>query len=250
MTTNPLILKLQHAGNLTDADIGKLEEISAPRRHVAAKEDIIREGAEPTDVHLVLDGIACRYKMLPDGKRSIAALKIAGDFCDLHAAILGRMDDAVGTLTPCTIVDLPRATIDDLTHNHPRITQALWWATLVDKSILREWLVSMGKRSADRQVAHFFCELLLRHQAVNRATENSFGFPLTQEEMGDILGLSAVHVNRVMQQLKESGLIRQSGRTIIIPNVAALKDYAAFNPNYLHLKDHVAPAPGAPKPTP
>jgi len=234
---SPLVLKLSHGAELSESDRHKLEEVCRNRRQVPAHEDLIREGETPDDVRLVLDGFACRYKVLPDGKRAIAALMIPGDFCDLHVSILGQMDHAIGTLTPCTVVDIPRAVVDDLTDNYPRIRHALWWATLVDEAVLREWLVSMGKRSADRQIAHFFCEMLVRHQTVQRATENSFAFPLTQEELGDMLGLSTVHVNRVMQQLKELGLVRQNSRTLVIPDVDALKAHAAFNPNYLHLRN-------------
>ena len=233
--TNPLVLKLERGAELNDQDRTLLRSITQNSRRLAAREDIIREGDTPDDVHLVLEGFACRYKMLSDGRRQIVAFLIPGDFCDLHVAILGTMDHGLATLTPCTIVDLPRATIEEITFNHPRITRALWWCTLVDEAILREWLVNMGQRPADRQAAHAICELLVRLQTVGRATDNSFELPLTQEELGDALGLSIVHVNRTLQRLREEKLIVFKGKVLSIPDVERLKLFADFDANYLHL---------------
>lgn len=232
---NPLILKLERANALAPEDRARLESIITPTRKFGPREDLIREGEAPDNVHLVLDGFACRYKVLADGKRSIVAFLLPGDFCDLHVAILGQMDHTVAAITLCTIVEIPRATIDDLSVNFPRITRALWWSTLVDEAILQEWLVNIGARASDKKVAHLFCELLVRLQVVGGASENSFSLPLTQEELGDTLGISTVHVNRVLQQLREDGLILQQGRVVTIPDVTRLKDFAGFDPDYLHL---------------
>ena len=220
---------------LTAEDRIRLDSVTRYTRKVGAREDLIREGDEPSQVHLVLDGFACRYKTLPNGRRQIMAFLIPGDFCDFHVAILGTMDHGIATLTPCTMVSIPVETIEDLTTHHPRISRALWWCTLVDEAILREWLVNMGQRPADQQAAHIFCELLVRLQSVGRATDNSYSFPLTQEEFGDALGLSVVHVNRTLQQLRETGFIILRGGTLTIPDVDRLKAFAGFNPNYLHL---------------
>jgi CRP-like cAMP-binding protein len=228
-------MKLEQGGPLGARDRARLEAVVLQTRKVAAREDLISEGETPENVRLVVDGFACRYKVLPDGKRAIVAFLIPGDFCDLHVAILGKMDHAIGAVTPCTIVEIPRSTIDDLTDNYPRIRRALWWATLVDEGILREWLVNMGHRPADKQLAHLFCELLVRFQIVGLGTADSFPFPLTQEELGDTLGISTVHVNRVLQQLREDGMIQLEGRTVTIRDVNKFKAFAEFTPNYLHL---------------
>jgi CRP-like cAMP-binding protein len=236
LLSNPFIRKLEHANTLLDSDRVRLQSVALPTRKIAAREDVIREGDNPENVNLVLEGIACRYKYLPNGRRAIVAFLLPGDFCDLHVAILGSMDHAIGALTPCTIAEIPRTTIDDLTDNWPRIARALWWATLVDEGILREWLVNLGQRPSDRKLAHLFCELQARLQIVGLASENEFPLPLTQEELGDTLGLSTVHVNRVLQQMREDGLIRLQGRTANIPDLARLKEFGEFNPNYLHLQ--------------
>jgi len=176
-----------------------------------------------------------RYKLLPDGGRQIMAYLVPGDFCDLHVSILGEMDHGIGALSACEVAYISRRTVEDLTTNRPAITRALWWATLVDEGTLREWLVNMGRRPADQQMAHLFCELLVRLQSVGLATQTSYEFPLTQAELADTLGVSDVHVNRMLQQLRADGLITLQGKRLTIPDVERLHEFAGFDPNYLHL---------------
>ena len=130
---------------------------------------------------------------------------------------------------------IPRHAILELTHHHPRITHALWWATLVDEATLREWLVNVGQRPALTRVAHFFCELLLRLRAVGLAEDDGCDMPLTQEDLADVFGLTPVHVNRTLQELREAGLIVLRNRRLEIPDAERLKAFCGFNPNYLHL---------------
>lgn len=237
--SNPLVLKLRHGAHLTDEDCAKLQQASARTRQVGKRQDLIQEGDRPEFVQLVLDGFACRYKLLRDGSRQIMALLVPGDFCDLHVAILGEMDHGIATLSPCTIAEISRDTVRDLTLNHPRLAHAFLWATLVDEAVLREWLVNMNQRDADHRMAHLFCELLVRLQMVGLADETSFGLPMTQNELGDLLGLSNVHVNRTLQTLREAGLIEWKSQRLTIPDVARLNAYAEFKPNYLHLTKRV-----------
>lgn len=239
MDTNPLIRKIERVDDWTEADRNLIHRVCETTRIVEARKDLIRQGDRPENVHLVLDGFACRYKMLANGRRHIVAVLIPGDFCDLHVAILGRMDHAIATLTPCTMVQIPRATILELTENHPRIARALWWATLVDEAVLREWLVNLGQRPADERLAHFFCEMLLRLQVVGLASENGCPMPIRQGDLADIFGLTDVHVNRMLQQLREAGLIVLRSRRLEIPDVERLRTFCGFNPDYLHLTPRV-----------
>jgi len=232
---NPLIAKLEHGAKLSDEDRWILDKLTAKTRRVGPHQDTIREGDAPDDVHLIMDGFACRYQILPDGKRHIMAYLVPGDICDFHVAILGKMDHNIGTLTPCTLVEISHETIHDISTKHPNLNRAFWWGTLVDEGILREWLVSLGRRSADQRIAHLFCELLIRLQTVGLANHNSFEMPLTQEELADTLGLSNVHVNRMVMELREKGLITTSGRRLTVHDVARLQEFAQFSPNYLHL---------------
>jgi CRP-like cAMP-binding protein len=157
-----LIRKLSTAGGLTEVDHETLRRASLRSRQIPARQDLTSEEDRPENVHLVLSGFAGRYKILPQGQRYITGLMVPGDFCDLHVAILGEMDHSIATMTPCTVVEIPHTTIQDLTENHPRIAHALWWATLVDEAVLREWLVGMAGREAAERMAHLFCELLLK----------------------------------------------------------------------------------------
>lgn len=245
--SNPLIMKLEYGARLTDEDRAVLQHLTHKTRRVARHADISPEGERPENVHLVMEGFACRYKILAGGRRQIMAFMVPGDFCDLHVAILGEMDHSIGTSWGCTIVDIPRSTIEDLTAYHPRITRALWWATLVDEGTLRAWLVNMGQREADQQMAHLICELFVRLRVVGHVSDNSFEFPITQGDLADTLGITSVHVNRVLQDLRSQGLVEWRSKRLRIPDVEQLMAFAEFDPNYLHLNrrdDAERPVPG------
>lgn len=233
---NPFLRKLTYGADLTAEDRDLLLEVSSNCRAVPARTDLISEGEEPEDVHLVMSGYACRYKILPDGRRQIMAIFVPGDLCDLHVQILGQMDHSIGTLSEATVVDIPPSAMERLLAN-PRINRGLWWMTLVDEGTLREWLVDMGQRGADEQMAHVFCELHLRLRSVGLAEGDSFDLPGTQEDLADLMGITAVHVNRTLAVLRERGLIALSGGRLVIPDVARLRAYGGFDPNYLHLRD-------------
>ena len=232
---NPLIQKLEHGADLNEEDRVKLRSVSAKTRQVNSHKDIITEGDRPDDVRLVMSGFAYRYKILADGNRHIVAYLVPGDFCDLHVAILGAMDHSIATLSPCEIVEIPRTTIEDLTTNHPRIIRALWWATLVDAAITREWLVNVAQRSAEARIAHLFCELHVRLNLVGLVKGERFELPLTQREIGDTMGLSTVHVNRCLQELRGHGLIVLQSKTLKVLDIGRLRAFAGFNSDYLHL---------------
>jgi CRP-like cAMP-binding protein len=150
---NPLVAKLERGARLTDEDQQVLEKLTTKARRVGSHQDIIREGDEPDDVHLIMEGFACRYEIPPDGKRHIMAHLVPGNICDFHVAILGEMDHNIGTLNACTFVEIPHETIHAISTKHPNLNRAFWWCTLVDEGILREWLVSLGRRSADQRIA-------------------------------------------------------------------------------------------------
>ena len=232
----PVALKLRSGSDLTAGDIAALDGLLVNLRQLNARDDIVGDGDARGAVHVILDGIACRYKVTSGGRRAITAYLLPGDFCDLHVSVLGRMDHSIGALTSCLVADFPQALLDDLMQTRPRIAKALWWTTLVDEAILREWLVNVSARPSDRKLAHLLCELRLRLEVVGLATPRGMKLPITQEELGDTLGISSVHVNRVFQQLKQDGLVVTHGREILFPNLARLEKFGEFNPEYLHLK--------------
>jgi CRP-like cAMP-binding protein len=231
---NPLVRKLECFQPLSDADKGMLEEASADIRAFGPREDIILEGDKPDHVHLVIEGWAVRYKILLNGDRAIMAYLIPGDLCDVHVSLLAQMDHSIATLSACRIAFIPRARMERIMDEHAPIARALWWSTLVDEAILREWLVTNAHRPADQRLGHLLCEMLLRSKAVGLTDDDSFDLPITQEELGDTMGLSTVHVNRTLQALRAQGLITSRGRRIVVDAPQRLMEFSGFNPNYLH----------------
>jgi CRP-like cAMP-binding protein/CheY-like chemotaxis protein len=237
---NPLIRKLEGFTVLSDADRAMLERISAEPRIVGPHTDLVREGDKPDGVFLVMDGMACRHKMRANGQRQIMAYLLPGDLCDLDVALLDRMDHTITTLSACKVVRLAPETVANLLQHHSAVARGLRKSTLVDEATLREWLVNVGCRTALERVAHLFCELLLRFRAVGLAAEDSYALPLTQAELGDTTGLSNVHVNRTLQELRRQGLIELKSGRLKILNLPRLRAIAEFKDNYLHLGDRAA----------
>ena len=236
MTPNPLVRKLEQFTHLSQEDRGALDRaMTAQVRRLAPGEDVITEGEEPREVNLILSGWGCRYKQLEDGRRQIIAFLLPGDLCDLNIFILRAMDHSVGALTGLGIAQLSRDAFDELTIGHPRVTQALWWDALVNGAIQREWTVNVGQRNALERVGHLLCELFVRLQSTGLAAADSCEFPITQADLAAATGLSVVHVNRTLQELRHSGLIVLRGKLLAIPDLAALMRVSLFNPNYLHL---------------
>jgi CRP-like cAMP-binding protein len=230
-----LLRKLGHGARLSCAETAAVRAAVSDIHHVAAHEDLIHEGDAPEFVHVVLSGYACRYKLLPDGGRQIMAWLVPGDFCDLHVSLLGEMDHSIATLSAARVARIPRKQADSLALGASALTQAFWWATLVDEGVLREWLVNMGRRPASPRIGHLFCELHTRLSAVGLVKDGAMDFPLTQSDLADTVGLTTVHVNRVVRWLREAGLVAWKGHMLKIEDLARLQAFAHFDPNYLHL---------------
>ena len=205
-------------------------------RNFAARVDISREGDRPRDVHLILSGWACRYKQLEDGRRQIVSFFLPGDMCDLNVFILKEMDHSIGTITQVTIADLSREFFDEISAGYPRIATALWWETLVNAAIQREWTMNLGQRTAYERMAHLFCEIFFRLRLTGLTDGLSCDFPLTQADLADATGLSKVHVNRTLQELRAADLVILRDKTLTIPNLERLMDAGLFNANYLHME--------------
>ncbi len=233
---NPLVLKLEQRDRLSDDEKRVLEGAISRVRIVEADEDIVHEGERPSESSLLLDGYAARYKLFSNGRRQITAIHVAGDFVDLHSFLLKAMDHGVLALTPCRIAVVPHAAIEKITDEYPHLTRLLWLNTLIDGAIHREWLTTMGRLSATAHMAHFICELFLRLKSVGRTDGDTIQLPLTQAELGDTLGLSTVHVNRVLQELRKEGLIRWQGDALTILDWERLEKVGEFTPTYLNLQ--------------
>jgi CRP-like cAMP-binding protein len=229
--------KLEAFTRLSADDKAALGQVSRNMRSVEARRDLISEGDKPRFVHLVLDGWGCRYKQLPDGKRQIVSIFVPGDFCDVNVYILKYMDHSIGAITRLKVAMITPEEMSALTSERPRITQALWWHELVTAAIQREWTLNLGQRSAYERLAHLLVELYIRLKTVGRANDGRCDFPLTQNDLADATGLTAVHVNRTLQELRRDNLIELDRKQLQILDLSRMMDVSMFNPNYLHL-DH------------
>jgi CRP-like cAMP-binding protein len=232
-----LIRKLEHVAPLSDEEKQVLIEAVVRTRDLRPGEDLIQEGEQPSDCHVILEGVLCRYKLLREGKRQITGFQIAGDLCGL---LMGRMDHSVGTLTTAKVGVIPYQTLRWIMERHARLTQALWQEMLIDASIAREWIANLGRRSAYQRLAHLLCEMSVRFQAIGRVADGmSFEWLLTQAEVADAMGLSTVHVNRILQQLRAEGLIVMQGNEVQVLNWHNLQEAGEFTPDYLFLGSDV-----------
>jgi CRP-like cAMP-binding protein len=202
---------------------------------VPAKSQIVHDGARPEVSTVLITGFAARSKHTENGSRQITALHVPGDFVDLHSFPLKVMDHSVTAVTDCDVATVPHAALTKIVATEPNLTTALWLLTLLDSAIHREWLVSMGAMSAEAHMAHLFCEMFMRLKAVGLTEGGRFLFPVTQQELAAALGLSGVHVNRVLQGLRAQSLIEFDGRQATIIDWNGLVALGQFDPTHLHL---------------
>jgi CRP-like cAMP-binding protein len=196
---------------------------------------IAREGDRGPGATLILDGLAYRHKVTVEGARQILSLHIPGDFVDLEGTLLTVSDHNVQALTRCEVATIPRAAIVDLIDTHARLAHAMWVDTLVDASIYREWITNVGRRDAHAAMCHLLCEFTRRLEVAGLAHRDGYDLPMTQEQLADALGVTPVHVNRVLRELEAQGLIIRDKRFVRVPNWEALRTAAGFNELYLHL---------------
>ena len=237
-----LVDKLQRRGRaLDEREIAALADAVSQTVDYPTGYDFVREHAYCTDSNLLIAGWCYRYSDLADGRRQTLAVHMAGDFVDLHSFQLKRMDHSVRTLTPCTVASVPHENLTRITEAFPHLTRQLWFSTLIDAAIMRRWMLGLGQRSALENTAHLFCEIYHRASLVGLVADDAFNFPLTQTEIGEALGISAVHTNRVLQQLRAQKMIATVGRTVKVLDLKALERVAGFDPTYLNLDPADAP---------
>ena len=231
---NAFVRKIRAYGQLSEEEVRLLIEASDAVHTVPPHRDLIREGDRPSSLFVILEGWACRYKLLPDGSRQIMAFLMPGDFCDLHVGELAEMDHSISTITTCQITTIRRELVEALIISTPALTRAFWRAQLIDKSVLRAWVVSMGRRDSLQRVAHMMLELHIRMRAIGLVEGGRCEIPLTQLVLADALGLTPVHVNRVLRKLREMRVMELGSGTLWILDIVALAKLAGFDDNYLH----------------
>lgn len=231
---NRFVEKLLGLASLSEDEIAVLAKATAKPRDVPAKQDLIREGDAPGPVFVMLDGWACRYKILPNGTRQILAFLMPGDCCDLHVSLLTEMDHCIQTITAARVATIDRFEMEVIMDRNRGIAKALYVSQLIDEGTMRAWITSMGRRSSIERVAHLMCELYLRACDIGLATEPRLALPFSQLLLADSLGMTAVHLNRVLKGLCREGAMQLDRRSLVITDPAKLVRIAGFDENYLH----------------
>jgi CRP-like cAMP-binding protein len=233
--TAALIRKLESIAPLAPEERAAILRLPLRLKTVAADQDILREGDTPSECCLIVEGFACRYNLTDEGKRQIHSFHIAGDIPDLQSLHLDVMDHSLGTLVPSRLALIQHDDLRSLMRSHPRLGDLFWRDTLIDSAVFRQWMIGLGRRTAYGRIAHLLCELLVRLRAVELVEDHAVNLPVTQAELGDALGLSTVHVNRVLQDLRGENLITLHGGSLKVLDWEGLQQRGEFDPTYLHL---------------
>jgi CRP-like cAMP-binding protein len=236
-----LVRKLESIGDMSADEKAAIYELPTQVRTLTDGEDIVLEGERPTQCCLILTGFVCRYKLLPDGRRQIFSFHTPGDFPDLQSLHVKTMDHSVATLAESRLGFIEHTYLHELIRRFPDLGSLLWRDTLIDAAIFREWMVGIGRRSAHQRIAHLLCEMALRFEAVGLTHDHNYQFPITQVEMGDALGLTDVHVNRILRSLREEQLVITDRAGVRILDWEGLKALGEFDPTYLHQTKGTSP---------
>ena len=231
-----MVRKLGYWTTLDEADQAALLALPYKLKTFDALDYMVREGDRPSHSCIVVSGYCFRQKLVADGARQIVSIHMRGDLVDLQNAVLRVADHNVQALVRCEVALVPHEAIRQLAFDRPNVGLAMWYDTLVDGSIFREWIANIGRRDARTRTAHLFCELALRLKVAGLGRQTDYEMPMTQEQLADTLGLTAVHVNRTIKLLESEGLIgRATSRAITIGDGKKLADAGDFDSGYLHL---------------
>jgi len=237
-TLEPLVKKLAYRAELDPSDRAAILALPFTVKRVERAQYIVRERETVRHSCLMLSGYSIRAKVTATGARQIIAIHMKGEAVDLQNSMLKVADHSVQMLTAGKVALIPREEIVRLTLERPKVGQAMWIDTLVDGSIFREWIMNVGRRNARTRLSHLLCEFALRLKLAGLGHDNGYELPMTQEQLADATGMTAVHVNRSLKLLEAEGLIERSNpRAIHIGDWRKLAEAGDFDSNYLHLRD-------------
>lgn len=233
--SNPLAVKLGRFIRLDPKEMGAIDDMISRRRFVEADVELVAQGARLKHAAFLVEGWGIRYRMLRDGRRQILNFLLPGDMFDLCAFLLSKSDHAIATITPATVAQVDPRQFADLFQTYPRLAAAMWKSGLQEEAMLRERLVSLGRRTAEERIAHLLYELWVRFHLSRPDIGRSFDAPITQVELADAVGLTPIHVNRTLQRLRAKGLIERTRRTITIMKPEETSSYGEFLHDHLHV---------------
>ncbi|WP_449397048.1 Crp/Fnr family transcriptional regulator [Devosia riboflavina] len=239
-TIEALTSRLETIGDLSDSDRAALNSIPIHISSIPRGTEIVADGEIATSCCLVIEGYVYRSKLRPDGQRQIFSLHPAGDIPDLHSLHLEKMDHNLVAMSDCTVGRMDHRDVREAIEDRPSLTALLWRDTLIDAAAFRAWMLMLGAAEALERMAHLFCEIYTRAMMAGLTEGNSFRLPLTQSDLGDILGISVVHANRTLQDLRARRLLDFDQHVVTILQWEKLRSLARFDPSYLHYLDRRA----------
>ncbi len=232
---DPMVAKLHQWRPLDLADREALRALPFRLVKFRPQEAIVREGDRPQSSCLMLSGFSIRHKVAGNGGRQIFSIHMKGDLADLQNSLLGTADHNLQALTHVEAALIPVEAVEEIAFERPAIGRAMWYETLVDASIFREWTLNVGRRDARTRAAHLLCEFALRLEVAGLGERCHYELPMTQEQLADAIGLTSVHTNRTLMALGEDGLISRTQRSVRIEDWQRLMKAGDFDPAYLHL---------------
>jgi CRP-like cAMP-binding protein len=233
---NPLTMKLEQFAGFSADERQILDDLVSRRSETYAPgEAIIPEGRRVHEIHLVMSGLAARSKTLPDGSRQIMAFLVPGDLCDVEVFVLEAMDHEVLAVSETVCALIPARKMEELLTDFSKLTKALWWSTMTDSAVLRERIIDHGRRDARERMAHLLYEMLIRFRMIGQGNDNRYFLPVTQDQLADATGMTPMHVNRTLKQLRHDGIVEFKQGMVSIADPVQLKKVARFEADYLHL---------------
>lgn len=232
-------LRHRRQDQMRPEDRAALEAAVSEVRTMPARATLVRQGEVVQVSTLLVEGLLCRYMDDREGQRQLVAVHVPGDFVDLHAYPLKYLDHDVASITACKIAIVPHHNIDILMQERPALAKLLWFSTLLDAAMHREWIFRLGRLDAAARVAHFFCEIEAKLRMVGRSDGLNFDLAMTQHDLGEACGITPVHMNRMLRVLKNRGLLHVQGRRVKILDKAGLARMGEFDPSYLFIDDDV-----------
>ena len=229
-----LLRRLDTVSGLDDADIAAIRSLPIVVRQWEAGRAIVSDGGRPKECCLVIEGFCVRAKTTVSGQRQILSIHIAGEIPDLQSLHLHRMDHDLIAVAASTLGFISHASLRALTRANPNIAEILWRDTLINSAILREWIVNVGQRPAPSRLAHTLVEFRRRLASSGRAAGDTFEMPLTQEQISEALGITPVHANRIIRQLRDDKIVEISRGRVAVLDEAKLAEFAQFDDRYLH----------------
>jgi CRP-like cAMP-binding protein len=229
------VKRLASRSVLTEDEVAALRGLKGQINRVAAHVDFVRLGEQVDHACLVVEGLVGRFGQTKDGIRQITCLHIPGDMADLPSVVSPQAGWALGALSSTTVLKIPHADLRRVAATHPGVAEAFWRDCVADGAMFSQWVVNVGRRDALSRLAHLFCEMAIRCEQAGQGDRSSYSLPITQADLGDATGLTSVHVNRTLKELRAQSIVDLRGGTVTIGDWKRLVSVGDFDASFLLL---------------